>query len=236
MSPEPSEAARRLAPIELAVLDMAGTTVRDDGLVERAFVRAMAWAGIVEDDPSMDDHLAFVHASMGLSKIEVFRALLGDEERAVGATRAFEQAVADSVAGGEVVPIDGAEAALRRLRASDVKICLTTGFSHDTQSAIVDALGWGGLIDLAVAPGRGLRGRPHPDMILHAVLTLGVDDVAAVAVAGDTASDLLSGWRAGAGIVAGVLTGAHGRDELCAVPHTHLLPSVVDLPDLVLPR
>ena len=233
---EPGDvAARRRSPTELVVLDMAGTTVRDDGLVERAFVRAMASAGVASDDPAMADHLAFVHASMGVSKIDVFRALLGDEARARGATRAFEQAVADAVSAGEVVPIDGAEAAMRRMRAASLAICLTTGFSADTQAAIVDALGWDGLVDLTVAPGPGVRGRPHPDMILHAVLTLGVDDVAAVAVAGDTASDLLSGWRAGAGVVAGVHTGAHRREELAVAPHTHLLASVADLPELVLP-
>jgi phosphonatase-like hydrolase len=229
-----SDPGRRREPTRLAVLDMAGTTVRDDGLVERSFVRAMEASGIAADDPAMADHLAFVHSSMGLSKIEVFRALLGDESAAVAATAAFERALADSVDRGEVTPIDGAEAALRRLRGGGVRICLTTGFSSDTQSLIVDALGWSDLVDLALAPGGAVRGRPHPDMVLQAVLALQVDDVAAVATVGDTTSDLLSGWRAGAGVVAGVLTGAHGRHELEAAPHTHLLASVRDLPDVVL--
>jgi phosphoglycolate phosphatase len=65
------------------------------------------------------------------------------------------------------------------------------------------------------------------------VLRLGVDDVREVAVAGDTASDLWSGWRAGAGVVAGVLTGAHDRATLAEAPHTHLLDSVADLPGVV---
>jgi phosphoglycolate phosphatase-like HAD superfamily hydrolase len=51
-------------------------------------------------------------------------------------------------------------------------------------------------------------------------------------VAGDTANDLLAGTRAGASVVAGVLTGAHGRSELAAAPHTHLLDSIADLPPL----
>jgi len=230
-----AEPGRRREPTRLAVLDMAGTTVRDDGLVERAFVRAMEASGVSADDPAMADHLAFVHSSMGLSKIEVFRALLGEEAAASAATRAFERAVAESVDHGEVMPIDGAEAALRRLRNGGVRICLTTGFSADTQSLIVDALGWSDLVDLALAPGGAVRGRPHPDMVLQAVLALQIDDVASVATVGDTTSDLLSGWRAGAGVVAGVLTGAHRRHELEAAPHTHLLDSVADLPELVLP-
>ena len=51
-----------------------------------------------------------------------------------------------------------------------------------------------------------------------------------VAVAGDTTSDLLAGTRAGAGVVAGVLTGAHARAELERVPHTHIIDSVAELP------
>jgi phosphoglycolate phosphatase-like HAD superfamily hydrolase len=35
-------------------------------------------------------------------------------------------------------------------------------------------------------------------------------------------------------VVAGVLTGAHGRAELAAAPHTHLLDSVADFPALCL--
>jgi len=72
-------------------------------------------------------------------------------------------------------------------------------------------------------------------MILTAVLRLRIDDVAEVAVVGDTSSDLVAGSRSGASIVAGVLTGAHSRKELAAAPHTHLLDSVADLPALLIP-
>jgi phosphoglycolate phosphatase-like HAD superfamily hydrolase len=68
--------------------------------------------------------------------------------------------------------------------------------------------------------------------VLEAVLRLRVDDVAAVAVAGDTVSDLVAGTRAGAAIVAGVLTGAHDRAALAGAPHTHILTSIAELPAL----
>ena len=64
-------------------------------------------------------------------------------------------------------------------------------------------------------------------------MRLGIDDVRSLAVAGDTANDLLAGWRAGAGVVAGVLTGAHGRAALEAAPHTHVLDSIADLPGVL---
>ena len=171
----------------------------------------------------MADHLAFVTSSMGLSKIEVFRAVLGDERRAldaVTALRAIGRRIRRRRSGrcpsrAPRRPCDGC--------AGDaVRICLTTGFSADTQALIVDALGWRDLVDLALAPGPGTRGRPHPDLVLRAVLALEIDDVAAVACVGDTTSDLLCGWRAGAGVVAGVLTGAHdagrARDRTAHAP------------------
>jgi phosphoglycolate phosphatase len=85
-------------------------------------------------------------------------------------------------------------------------------------------------VDLTLAPGPGRRGRPYPDLALEALMRLDGDDVRGLAVAGDTAYDLLAGWRAGAGVVAGVLTGSHGRAELETAPHTHVLDSIAEFP------
>ena len=213
--------------IRLAVLDMAGTTVRDDGAVERAFVEAVS----VQLGDGTAQALEYVRATMGQSKIVVFRALFdGDEEAAQAANRRFEQAFDAAVDRGEIGPIAGAEAALADLRTNGLLVCLTTGFSASTRDRIIDALGWRSSIDLALSPDDAGRGRPYPDMILTALLRLGVDDVHEVAVAGDTTSDLLAGTRAGAGVVAGVLSGAHARAELERAPHTHIIDSVAELP------
>ena len=72
-----------------------------------------------------------------------------------------------------------------------------------TRDAIIAQLGWGELIDLALSPADAGRGRPWPDLPLTALLRLGGGAVSELAVAGDTASDVESGLRAGAGIVAG---------------------------------
>jgi phosphoglycolate phosphatase len=221
------------APIRLAVLDMAGTTVRDDGLVTTAFLAALEHIGIDRDDPAVPGHLAYVQETMGQSKIVVFRGLLGDEDRAQVATVAFEAAVGDAIRDGGIEAIPGAEAAFGTMRAAGIVICLSTGFSAPTQALIVETLGWSELVDLTLAPGPGVRGRPYPDLALTALMRLEIDDVRSLAVAGDTANDLLAGWRAGAGIVAGVLTGAHDRATLEAAPHTHVLDSIADLPAIL---
>jgi len=219
--------------IELVCLDMAGTTVRDDGAVLEAFDAALAELGFQPGSEELRAARAYALETMGQSKIEVFRALTGDEDAARQGNLAFERAYAARLAAGAATPVEGAEEAIRGLRGGGVKVAFTTGFSAETRDALITALGWDGLADLALSPSDAGRGRPYPDMVLTALIRLGVDDVRSVAVAGDTASDLLSGTRAGASIVAGVLTGAHGEAELSAAPHTHLLPSVADLPFLL---
>ncbi len=220
--------------IRLAVIDMAGTTLRDDGLVERTFEHALAAMGVDRAGDGMRAQLDFARETMGQPKIDVFRTLfMGDEARARAANRCFEDAFDAAVSRGEVEALPGAETALTALRAAGVYVCLTTGFSPATRDHVLDVLGWRDLVDLALAPGDGLRGRPHPDLVLAALLRLGVDAVQNVAVAGDTVSDLVSGTRAGASIVAGVLTGAHSRRQLLEAPHTHLLEGIHELPELV---
>ncbi|SIR74963.1 phosphonatase-like hydrolase [Williamsia sterculiae] len=224
-------------PIALAVLDMAGTTVADDGLVFAAFDAACAAADIPAQGPDHDRAVQYVIDTMGQSKIVVFRALLDDDEdRAQAANAAFERTYDDLIDTGRAVPVDGAEIAIEKLRSAGVKVALTTGFSTDTQQRLVDFLGWQHLTDLVLAPSPGVRGRPHPDLVLTALMRLDVDDVRHVAVLGDTANDILTGRRAGAAIVAGTLTGAHDADRLRAAGATDIVDTVGDFADLLLGR
>lgn len=222
-------------PFRLVVLDMAGTTVADGGLVEQAFSAAAQRLGV---RPGSDEHarqLAYVRATMGESKISVFRHLFGDEDRAQRANTAFEEAYGELVDAGRIAPVPGAREAVERLASEGRTVVLTTGFARPTQDAILAALGWQDLVPLTLCPAdAGGRGRPFPDMVLAAFLRTGaVDDVRRTAVAGDTSYDMLSGVRSGAGIVAGVLTGAHDKDRLTRHGATHVLGSVAELPDLI---
>jgi phosphoglycolate phosphatase len=200
--------------ITIACLDMAGTTVADDGGVIAAFSAAIGEFGLSPGTPDYDAALTVVHRTMGQSKITVFRRLLGSGDRASRANEAFERHYAAAVAGGAVAALPGAEETMTALRAAGIKVCLTTGFSPSTRDTLLDALAWRPLIDLALSPADAGRGRPWPDMPLTALLRLGGGAVSELAVAGDTPSDVEAGLRAGAGLVAGVLTGASGREEL----------------------
>lgn len=219
----------------LVVLDMAGTTVADGGLVERAFAVAAAELGV---EPGSADHAAkldHVRATMGESKISVFRHLFGDEALAQRANSAFEKAYGELVDDGHIAPVPGAREAIEELQAGGRTVVLTTGFARVTQDAILGALGWRDLVPLTLCPAdAGGRGRPYPDMVLEAFLRTGAaEGVRQIAVVGDTSYDMLSGVRAGAGVVAGVLTGAHRAEALRAAGAGYVLGSVAELPTLL---
>jgi phosphoglycolate phosphatase len=220
--------------IQLAVIDMAGTTVADDGLVVNAFDTAATAVGVPESGAERDSARQYVLDTMGQSKIVVFRALFGTEDRAQQANSAFEAAYEQLVDEGRAVPIDGAAQAVTRLRDNGVRVALTTGFSGATQAKLLAALGWQTLADLVLAPGDGVRGRPHPDLILSALMRLEIDGVANVATLGDTASDVESGLRAGAAIAAGTLTGAHDEQRLRDAGASHVVDTVTEFADLIL--
>jgi len=215
------------------VIDLAGTLVRDDGAVERAFVDALRAVDEIGAEAPDDALLETIRGTMGRSKIEVFRELLEDEHRAQEANEVFEGAYARRIAAGETAALPTAEAALRELRATGVHVAVTTGFSAHTRDLLLANLGWDDVVDLALSPTEKLRGRPAPDLVLGALLELGVEDVRSVAVAGDTTNDLYAGHRAGAGIVAGILGGAHPREQLERAPHTHIFETVGQFAQLV---
>jgi len=220
--------------IQLAVIDMAGTTVADDGLVVSAFESAATAVGVPESGQDRDNARQYVLDTMGQSKISVFRALFETEERAQQANAAFERAYEQLIDEGHAEPIDGAAQAITRLRDAGVKVALTTGFSGTTQEKLLAALGWQSLADLVLAPGDGVRGRPTPDLILTALMRLQVDGVQNVATLGDTSNDIESGLRAGAAIAAGTLTGAHDEEQLRNARATHVVGSVSEFADLIL--
>ena len=225
---EPGDA--ELADLELVVLDMAGPTVVDDGRGARAVERAAAAAGFAETPDELVRALDYVRETMGQSKITVFRALTGDEDQAQHANAVFESAYAELAADEGLRAVPGAERLIRRLREDGVKVVLTTGFSRATQDAVLDALGWRDIADLTLSPADAGRGRPFPDLPLTALLRTGGTSVDGMVVVGDTASDIASGLAAGAGLVVGVLTGAHDEESLTDAGADAVVESVAALP------
>jgi phosphoglycolate phosphatase-like HAD superfamily hydrolase len=62
----------------------------------------------------------------------------------------------------------------------------------------------------------------------------GITDPADVAKVGDAWADLEEGTQADCGLVIGVTTGVYSREKLQERPHTHIVPSVADVPLIIL--
>ena len=73
----------------------------------------------------------------------------------------------------------------------------------------------------------------RPGRVTTALLRTGVSRVAAMVVVGDTASDMLSGVSAGAGLVVGVLTGTHDSETLEEAGADVVIASVADRAELL---
>jgi phosphonatase-like hydrolase len=159
--------------ITIACLDMAGTTVADEGGVIAAFAAAIERGGLARGTPAHDRAMQTAQATMGQSKIEVFRRIFAGEADAQRANAAFEACYAEAVAAGGVEAVPGASEVMTRLAQAGIRVCLATGFAPATRDAVIDALGWRPLIDLALSPADAGRGRPWPDLPLTALLRLG---------------------------------------------------------------
>ncbi|WP_306323154.1 MULTISPECIES: phosphonatase-like hydrolase [unclassified Streptomyces] len=221
--------------IDLAVFDMAGTTIDEHGAVYEALRHAVEATGVTVDPVDLQTW-------MGTDKREAIAALVRigggapDADLVERQYAAFRTYLRESYAERPPQPIAHADKALEQLRASGIKVALTTGFSADVALPLLESLGWstgeGGNLDAVVTSDEVPRGRPAPYMIQRAMEKTGVIDVRKVLVAGDTVVDMEAGFNAGAGVVVGVLTGQLTREQLELHPHSYVLDGVADIPGL----
>lgn len=231
--PRTSERAPEPGTIRAVVLDTVGTTVLLEGAFETALVEALHEVGAEPGDRDARSRRFSYYTLAGCPTVGMFALFLGDDDRAHWAHRIFEAAFLAALAQGDVEAAPGALFAIRALRCAGIRVCLATSLDGPMTEHLVAALGWNGELDAVLPEQVGLRRRPFPDELVAAVRHLGLEDASELAVAGDTVGDLVAGTRAGAGVVAGVLGGAHGLDELLVAPHTHVLPDVRSLPDVL---
>lgn len=220
--------------IELVVLDMANTTVEEHNAVYGALEESVVNAG---GRPTADD----VQRWMGAHKREAIAGMLTEtmgerpsEQVVDAAFDDFHRLLSAAYAERPPEPLPGVPEAFAKLRAAGIKVALNTGFDRSVLDSLLPVLGWDEtVVDTVVCVDDVAAGRPAPYLIFKAMERTGVRDVASVLAAGDTVLDLRAGTNAGVAMVVGVLTGALTAAELGAERHTHLLPSVAQLPELL---
>jgi phosphonatase-like hydrolase len=220
---------------QLVVLDLAGTTFDDGGLVVAALQSALARVGI--ETPAAE-----IAPYRGANKIQVFRHFaaraFGPGTEAVRAARegleAFGEELTVQFRARPLDPFPGLVEALTVMREAGVKLATNTGFTRALAELVLQRLGRvSELFDAHVCGDDVPVGRPAPYMLYLAMERAGVQDVRGLVAVGDTALDLKAGTNAGAGGVVGVLTGGADIADLGRARHTHLLPSAAELPALL---
>ena len=235
------------SPLKLVVFDLSGTTICDDNAVAKCLYAAAVEYGL---NVSLDDF----RKTIGTNKIKLYAFMIARNEghpvtiaemeslsfpeyhdRAMEIFHDYSVRMVNYYR-REVRPMPGAEDVFRWCHDQGMLVATDTGFHSDVSLAIEQGLRWQerGLVDLAldVEDTDGV-GRPAPFMIHLAMRQLGVQSVHQVVKIGDTPADLLSGYNAGCRFNIGVLSGANGRPVLSKYPHTHIIPSVEDLPELL---
>ena len=221
------------SPVSLVCCDVVGVAAVGGSILERAFVEAIATQGVVVGTAAYVRSMVQFDRTRGWPPADVMRHLFPEDEiRAQAANLAFERSFRAALDRFGVMPLPGVNEALAKLSAAGIKICLMSSLPRPALSQIVERLDWGQRADLVLCADDVARGFPWPDLILSAVLRLGIDDVRDVVMVTASEGGVLAAQRAGARFTVGVL-GDVDASRLRRAGATYLLSDVGELPDLV---
>lgn len=220
--------------ISLVIFDIAGTIIEDHGEVVEAFRLALSENGIRVADSELIER-------KGASKKEVIRHYIEQQfgpiaqhmEQADRTYASFQRLLRNLYIEKGIQPIAGAVETFDVLRKRGIKLATTTGFDREVSNLILKTLEWLPRFAGTVTSTDVLHGRPAPFMIFHAMELANVASTLEVVNVGDTPLDLQAAANAGVRGNVGVLSGMHNRERLVGEPHTHLIGSVVELPEVI---
>lgn len=221
--------------IKLAVLDIAGTILEDDGAVGQAFIDAFAQQGLVVN-------LEMVEPLMGYKKVKAIEMVL--QKLGIDYDRNIVDAIHDSFITGMtdhyqsspgIRALPGAEDLMTALREQDIRIALNTGFPRIITDSILIRTGWlaDGFIDDTISSDEVENGRPDPAMINALMRRFDIQDPSEVMKIGDTEADIKEGRNAGCSLVIAVTTGAFSREELLRYEPDYIIDDLYGVPELI---
>ncbi|MCH8289640.1 HAD-IA family hydrolase [Candidatus Poribacteria bacterium] len=228
----------RPASLQLAMFDMAGTTVNDrvEGIPLMILSMTRAFAS---HDIRLTSEL--INRHRGKEKLEAIQTLLqensslpSDEIDRISAIiyRDFVQELESNLR--DVSEIDGASETFQYLKSRGIFVGVGSGFPARVVEAIVSQLGWreNGLVDYVGSAEQVGVGRPNPKMIHDAMQQLGVTKPQKVVKIGDTIVDIQEGKNADVWTIA-VLTGSQTEEQLMTVQPDYILSSIRALPEVL---
>lgn len=215
--------------IQLFVFDMAGTVVDEGNVVYKTLHRAILDAGY---EVSWEEVLLL---GAGKEKLQALQAILegkeNDQTLIEGIFENFQLMLKEAYANLEVRPQPGAVELFRRLREKDIRVVLNTGYNNATARDLLAKLHWeeGRDIDLLVTADQVAKPRPEADMILKAMADLDIVDAGTVGKIGDSVIDIEEGRSAACGLVLGITTGAHTREQLLGAQPDFVIDNLLEI-------
>lgn len=224
--------------IKLVVFDIAGTTVKDDQEVSKAFQAALKKYNYHIELNRIDPLMGY-EKTLAIKQIllliendtdKITPELISDIHKEF-----VQQMIRFYQFEPGIEPLPHAEETLAALRASGIKVGINTGFSRDIADTIVTRLQWRekGLIDYVVGSDEVELGRPHPYMIQKMMLEGGITDPLQVVKVGDTEVDVREGQNVGCKYVIAVTTGAFTREQLEPYKPTHIIDDIAQVIDII---
>lgn len=226
-------------PIELVVFDIAGTTVADEGNINKVFRNAFSAAGLDEVAPEDVDKV------MGYRKKDAIKIIVkqykpgfeSDEDFIESIHEDFTQQMVKFYEENEKIEaLPFAEKTFKQLHDQKVKVALNTGFTRAITTPILQRLGWdkAEFIDEVICSDEVPEGRPAAFMIDKLREKLHISSPEQVAKIGDTQVDIEEGQNAQCGVTIGITTGAYTKEELLKCKPDYVINSLDQLPSLIL--
>jgi len=224
--------------IKLVVFDIAGTTVKDDQEVSKAFQAALKKYNYHIELNRIDPLMGY-EKTLAIKQIllliendtdKITPELISDIHKEF-----VQQMIRFYQYEPGIEPLPHAEETLAALRAAGVQVGINTGFSRDIADTIVTRLQWRekGLIDYVVGSDEVELGRPHPYMIQKMMLEAGITDPLQVVKVGDTEVDVREGQNVGCKYVIAVTTGAFTREQLEPYNPSHIIDDIAQVIDII---
>jgi phosphonatase-like hydrolase len=217
--------------ISMVVFDMAGTTVDEGNVVYRtlhkaiekqcpsiSFEEVLLWGAGKEKLQAIKETLVGTSNDLSEENIQIifqdFLLLL---------EKAYEHLM--------VIPTSNTERLFQELRSLGILVVLNTGYNQQTANSLIKKLNWqqGVHYDLLVTASDVKNYRPQPDMILHAMDKLNIQDASTIIKVGDSTIDIEEGKNAGCKYNIGVTTGAHTKAQLKEANPNFIFDNIYDL-------
>ncbi len=217
----PSGIPPTVTSLKLVIFDCDGVLVDSEPLIERAFLRVLARHGL---QLGPDDYRNFFKGLAGNRTADIVKARWG-----VSLTVDIRQAIDDEeweeMEGG-LQPVAGAAYAVRSVAASGTGVCVGSNGSPDAIAQRLKLTGlypWfeGRMFSAAMVA----RGKPYPDVFLHAAETMGYRPSDCVVI-----EDSDAGVRAG--LAAGMRILAYVASPTCDIAESRGVERFIDMASL----